>query len=140
MFEYKFELDRVVDGDTIDVEIDLGFSIYHRARVRLLGIDCPESRTKDLDEKRRGFLAKDFLSSCLENADSKVIKTSVDSKGKFGRVLGTIYCDEKNINQLMIKEHLAVEYRGQDKAEIEAEHLKNRQILIDKNIYIPGNG
>ena len=137
MYEYKFKLDRVVDGDTIDVVIDLCFSILHKCRVRLLGIDTPESRTRDLDEKARGKLAKDFLSFCLASSDEHIIKTSVDSKGKFGRVLGTIYCDESNINQLMIDKHHAVEYRGQSKDEIAAEHLANRQILIDQEIYIP---
>ena len=137
MYEYKFKLDRVVDGDTIDVVIDLGFSILHKCRVRLLGIDTPESRTRDLDEKARGKLAKDFLSFCLASSDEHVIKTSVDGKGKFGRVLGEIYCDGKNINQLMIDKHHAVEYRGQSKDEIAAEHLANRQILIDQEIYIP---
>tara|TARA_R100000030_G_C3244910_1_gene121544 strand:- start:364 stop:783 length:420 start_codon:yes stop_codon:yes gene_type:complete len=137
MYEYKFKLDRVVDGDTIDVVIDLGFSILHKCRVRLLGIDTPESRTRDLDEKARGKLAKDFLSYCLASSDDHVIKTSVDGKGKFGRVLGEIYCDGKNINLLMIDKHHAVAYKGQSKDEIASQHLANRQILIDKEIYIP---
>ena len=137
MYEYKFKLDRVVDGDTIDIVIDLGFSILHKCRVRLFGIDTPESRTRDLDEKARGKLAKDFLSFCLASSDEHVIKTSVDSKGKFGRVLGEIYCDRKNINLLMIDKHHAVAYKGQSKDEIAAEHLVNRQILIDQEIYIP---
>jgi|TARA_Y100000114_G_scaffold93161_1_gene86612 micrococcal nuclease len=137
MYEYKFKLDRVVDGDTIDIVIDLGFSILHKCRVRLFGIDTPESRTRDLDEKARGKLAKDFLSFCLASSDEHVIKTSVDGKGKFGRVLGEIYCDGKNINLLMIDKHHAVAYKGQSKDEIAAEHLVNRQILIDQEIYIP---
>ncbi len=137
MYEYKFKLDRVVDGDTIDVVIDLGFSILHKCRVRLFGIDTPESRTRDLDEKARGKLAKDFLSYCLASSDDHVIKTSVDGKGKFGRVLGEIYCDGKNINLLMIDKHHAVAYKGQSKDEIASQHLVNRQILIDKEIYIP---
>ena len=137
MYEYKFKLDRVVDGDTIDIVIDLGFSILHKCRVRLFGIDTPESRTRDLDEKARGKLAKEFLSFCLASSDEHVIKTSVDGKGKFGRVLGEIYCDGKNINLLMIDKHHAVAYKGQSKDEIAAEHLVNRQILIDQEIYIP---
>ena len=137
MYEYKFKLDRVVDGYTIDIVIDLGFSILHKCRVRLFGIDTPESRTRDLDEKARGKLAKDFLSFCLASSDEHVIKTSVDGKGKFGRVLGEIYCDGKNINLLMIDKHHAVAYKGQSKDEIAAEHLVNRQILIDQEIYIP---
>ena len=137
MYEYKFKLDRVVDGDTIDIVIDLGFSILHKCRVRLFGIDTPESRTRDLDEKARGKLAKDFLSFCLASSDEHVIKTSVDGKGKFCRVLGEIYCDGKNINLLMIDKHHAVAYKGQCKDEIASEHLVNRQILIDQEIYIP---
>ena len=137
MYEYKFKLDRVVDGDTIDIVIDLGFSILNKCRVRLFGIDTPESRTRDLDEKARGKLAKDFLSFSLASSDEHVIKTSVDGKGKFGRVLGEIYCDGKNINLLMIDKHHAVAYKGQSKDEIAAEHLVNRQILIDQEIYIP---
>ena len=137
MYEYSCTVDRVVDGDTIDVTLDLGFDVSFKTRVRLYAIDTPESRTRDLDEKARGKLAKDFLSFCLASSDEHIIKTSVDSKGKFGRVLGTIYCDESNINQLMIDKHHAVEYRGQSKDEIAAEHLANRQILIDQEIYIP---
>ena len=137
MYEYKFKLDRVVDGDTIDVVIDLGFDVSYKSRVRLYGIDTPESRTRDLDEKARGKLAKDFLSYCLASSDDHVIKTSVDGKGKFGRVLGEIYCDGKNINLLMIDKHHAVAYKGQSKDEIASQHLANRQILIDKEIYIP---
>ena len=137
MYTYNIKLDRVVDGDTIDVVIDLGFSILHKCRVRLFGIDTPESRTRDLDEKARGKLAKDFLSYCLASSDNHVIKTSVDGKGKFGRVLGEIYCDGKNINLLMIDKHHAVAYKGQSKDEIASQHLANRQILIDKEIYIP---
>ena len=137
MYEYKFKLDRVVAGDTIDIVIVLGFSILHKCRVRLFGIDTPESRTRDLDEKARGKLAKDFLCFCLATSDDHVIKTSVDSKGKFGRVLGEIYCDRKNINLLMIKKNHAVEYKGQSKEDIAAEHLINRQKLIDEGIYIP---
>ena len=132
MYEYKAVVNRVVDGDTIDVTIDLGFSVWKKMRVRMEGINTPESRTRDLDEKARGKLAKDFLSYCLASSDDHVIKTSVDGKGKFGRVLGEIYCDGKNINLLMIDKHHAVAYKGQSKDEIAAEHLVNRQILIDQ--------
>ena len=137
MYEYRCTVTRVVDGDTVDAEIDLGFDIVFKSRIRLFGVDTPESRTRDLDEKARGKLAKDFLSFCLASSDEHVIKTSVDGKGKFGRVLGEIYCDGKNINLLMIDKHHAVAYKGQSKDEIAAEHLVNRQILIAQEIYIP---
>ena len=87
MYEYSCEVKRVVDGDTVDCILDLGFSIHHKCRVRLHGIDTPESRTRNRDEKVRGLLAKQFLSDSIK--DKKVVlKTKLkDSKGKFGRVL-----------------------------------------------------
>ena len=84
MYEYKCEVDRVVDGDTVDVIIDCGFSIFHKVRVRMYGIDTPESRTRDKDEKARGLMSKDFLVKELSKGDV-VIKTKKDKKGKFGR-------------------------------------------------------
>lgn len=137
MYEYKCEILRVVDGDTVDVIIDCGFDIYHKARVRMYGIDTPESRTKDLDEKARGKLAAQYIIDHVDNGNEVVIKTEKDGKGKFGRILGKIFIDGKNINQSMIDEHLAVEYFGQSKSAIENEHLVNRQILIDEGKYSP---
>ena len=124
MYEYSCEVKRVVDGDTVDVVLDLGFDISYSTRVRLYGIDTPESRTRDLDEKARGKMAGTF---------SKL----KDSKGKYGRVLGEIIVDDVNINQLMIKCHLAVAYNGQSKEDIEKEHMCNRDILIEKGIFNP---
>ena len=120
MYEYKFKLDRVVDGDTIDIVIDLGFSILHKCRVRLFGIDTPESRTRDLDEKARGKLAKDFLCFCLATSDDHVIKTSVDSKGKFGRVLGEIEVTAGNVCDILVEEGHAYAYFGGNKEEARA--------------------
>ncbi len=137
MYEYGCKITRVVDGDTVDADIDLGFSIKFQSRIRLYGIDTPESRTRNLDEKARGKLAKDFLSYCLASSDDHVIKTSVDGKGKFGRVLGSIIADDIDLNQAMIDKHLAVKYFGQSKDDIEAEHLVNRQNLIDSGLYKP---
>ena len=134
MYEYNCKVKRVVDGDTVDVLIDLGFDIAYASRVRLYGIDTPESRTRDKDEKARGFISKDFLKSWLDKG-SVVIRTRKDKKGKFGRVLGEMVVDNININELMIEEHHAVKYHGQSKDDIEAEHLVNRQKLIDKGIF-----
>ena len=134
MYEYNCKVKRVVDGDTVDVIIDLGFDIAYASRVRLYGIDTPESRTRDKDEKARGFISKDFLKSWLDKG-SVVIRTRKDKKGKFGRILGEMIVDDININELMIEEHHAVKYHGQSKDDIEAEHLVNRQKLIDKGIF-----
>jgi micrococcal nuclease len=138
MYEYKCEVTRVVDGDTIDVIADLGFSILHKCRVRLFGIDTPESRTRDLDEKVRGKLASKFLSDAIQNGEDVILRSELkDSKGKYGRVLGTIIVDGVNVNQEMVDKHLAVKYYGQSKKEVEDEHLKNRDILISKGVYSP---
>tara|TARA_R100000231_G_scaffold39847_1_gene34623 strand:+ start:22764 stop:23183 length:420 start_codon:yes stop_codon:yes gene_type:complete len=137
MYEYKCEVTRVVDGDTVDVIIDCGFSILHKARVRMYGIDTPESRTRDLDEKARGKLASQYIQDHIDNGNEIIIKTEKDSKGKFGRILGKIFIDGKDINQSMIDEHLAVAYHGQSKADIELAHLQNRSLLIEKGIYNP---
>ena len=134
MYEYNCKVKRVVDGDTVDVLIDLGFDIAYASRVRLYGIDTPESRTRDKDEKARGLISKDFLKSLLDKG-SVVIRTRKDKKGKFGRILGEMVVDDININELMIEEHHAVKYHGQSKDDIEAEHLVNRQKLIDKGIF-----
>ena len=138
MYEYGCKVERVVDGDTIDVVLDLGFDIFHKCRVRLYGIDTPESRTRDLDEKARGKMAGSFLKESIDAGDKVVIQTKLkDSKGKYGRVLGDVVVDNVNINQLMVDKHLAVKYFGQSKQEIEEEHLKNRQILIDNGTFEP---
>ena len=140
MYEYGCKVTRVVDGDTIDVIIDLGFSILHKCRVRLYGIDTPESRTRDKDEKVRGKLAGKYLKDAIDNGDTIVLQTKMkDSKGKFGRVLANIIVDDININQAMIVNHLAVRYHGQSKEDIEAQHLINRETLINLGKFNPDN-
>ena len=136
MYEYNCEVKRVVDGDTIDVSIDLGFAIHYSSRVRLYGIDTPESRTRNKDEKVRGLMSKKYLIDALSEGQV-VIKTHRDKKGKFGRVLGEMYVNDNNINLRMVDEFLAVKYEGQNKADIEEEHLVNRQKLIDKGLFDP---
>ena len=140
MYEYSCEVTRVVDGDTVDVIIDLGFDISHKSRVRLYGIDTPESRTRDKDEKVRGLMSKDFLVDMLGKGDV-IIKTKKDKKGKFGRILGELHVGNKgrsvNINKSLIDNFLAVEYYGQSKEEIEEEHIVNRDVLIKKGKFDP---
>ena len=138
MYEYSCKVERVVDGDTIDVTLDLGFDILHKCRVRLYGIDTPESRTRDLDEKARGKMAGAFLKEAIEEGEQVVIQTKLkDSKGKYGRVLGDVVVDGKNINQTMVQCHLAVAYHGQSKDDVEAEHMRNRDILIENGLHTP---
>lgn len=131
MHEYKCNIIRVVDGDTVDVDIDLGFGVWLRKqRIRLLGIDTPESRTRDKVEKRFGFMAKDYLKSHL--GKTSTLRTKKDGKGKFGRILGEFIVYDaatdsyRSVNQMLVESHHAVAYHGQSKDDIEEEHLKNR--------------
>ena len=130
MYEYKCKLVRVVDGDTVDIDIDLGFGVWLRKqRIRMYGIDTPESRTSDDVEKIYGLAAKEFLVEWTNSGDLS-LKTFKDGKGKYGRILGEVwYGGEHNINQLLIDNHHAVKYHGQSKEEIAEEHLANRQKL-----------
>jgi micrococcal nuclease len=116
MYEYRVKkLIKVVDGDTIDVEIDLGFDISITQRVRLAGIDTPESRTRDLAEKALGLEVKELLKKKLEEAKVIVIKTEKpDSTGKFGRVIGWLHLDHEEVsfNQTLIATGYAWEYDG----------------------------
>ena len=112
MYTYKAKLDRVIDGDTIDANIDLGFDITIHKRIRLTGIDTPESRTRDLEEKARGLASKARLVELLGDGDFILESREV---GKFGRVLGTIYTiaeESININDTLVEEGYAVEYHG----------------------------
>tara|TARA_R100000900_G_scaffold62970_1_gene50583 strand:+ start:141 stop:497 length:357 start_codon:yes stop_codon:yes gene_type:complete len=115
MYEYNAELRRVVDGDTVDVTIDCGFNMHIKERVRLKGIDTPECRTRDLEEKAKGLAAKARLIDILASWGGKmIIRTSIDKKGKFGRLLGELISpnDESNANKMLLEEGHAVEYNG----------------------------
>ena len=114
MYEYKATIRRVVDGDTVDVTLDLGFNIMYNSRIRLLGIDTPESRTRDLEEKKRGLAAKDRVKELCPVGSSVILKTTKDGRGKFGRILGEIFVSGvvQSINQLLVEEGHAVEYFG----------------------------
>ena len=142
MYEYKAKILRVVDGDTVDVDIDLGFGVWLRnERVRIMGIDTPESRTRDKQEKKFGLLAKERLKELLPKGKDSVLRTQIDkdgedAKGKFGRILGNfVYGHGHNgrftmVTDILIKEGHAVAYYGQNKEDIEKAHLLNRERLI----------
>tara|TARA_B100001094_G_scaffold330866_2_gene397261 strand:+ start:2277 stop:2705 length:429 start_codon:yes stop_codon:yes gene_type:complete len=123
---------KIIDGDTFDCIMDLGFDVLLEARVRMMGIDTPESRTRDLEEKKFGLLAKEYLMEKLDG-EELIVTTEVDNeKGKFGRILGWVWADGVNINNQMIIDHMAVAYEGQSKDDVEQEHLKNREILKEQ--------
>jgi len=123
MYEYNAVLDRVVDGDTIDVTIDLGFNVWKKIRVRMEGINTPESRTRDLEEKKRGLAAKDRLVEILKFNDNKCV-LKVSGVGKYGRALATVLVESLSplngedgitlidVNKQLIEEGHAIEYWG----------------------------
>lgn len=119
MYEYRVKkVLKVVDGDTIDVDIDLGFDISYSQRVRLAGIDTPESRTTDKKEKALGLEVKDRLKKAIDAATNIVIKTEKpDSSEKYGRILGWVFLDDNkvSINQILIDEGFAWGYMGETK-------------------------
>jgi len=142
MHEYNCTIRRVVDGDTVDVDIDLGFGIWvHNERVRLYGIDTPESRTRDLEEKKAGLFAKDVVLHYLPEGSKQVLRTHKDKVGKYGRVLGefVIYDSladrQTTINQFMIDHKIGVEYSGKSKDEIVKQHIENRKYLEEKQMF-----
>ena len=137
MYEYKVNILKVVDGDTVDVDIDLGFCLWLRnERVRIVGIDCPESRTSDKIEKVFGEAAKQRVTSLLSseaNLISQISKMGENMKGKFGRILGDFKTiNDQIISTTLMEEGHAVAYNGGDKEAVQAQHLKNRQRLIDE--------
>ena len=137
MFEYNAVIVKVVDGDTVDVDIDLGFGIWQKnERVRIMGIDTPESRTRDLTEKKYGKAAKQFFVDWVAKYDSILVEST--EKGKFGRILGTLYDPEQKecFNELIIEAYHAVPYTGQSKADIREAHMANRKRLTDSGFTV----
>ena len=134
MYEYRCKLRKVVDGDTIDVDIDLGFGVWlNDERVRLAGVDTPESRTRDLEEKKYGLAAKAFVQRFCDD-EWLILKTKeYDAKGKFGRILGEIWrttdFSDLPLNDYLIERHHAVAYHGQSKEAVQEAHLKNRELV-----------
>ena len=141
MYEYRCRVNKVVDGDTVDVDIDLGFGVWlHNERVRIMGIDTPESRTSDAVEKVFGEAAKHRVKELLSTGETAILKTEVDrdgedAKGKFGRILGDFLFDndegeEERLTDILIREGHAVAYFGGSKEEIQLKHMANRQKLL----------
>ena len=116
MYQYKAELIRVIDGDTVDAMIDCGFSTFKKERIRLYGINTPETRTRDLKEKEKGLAAKARLIELLKEGDNKfIVETSIDKKGKYGRLLGELFNlsgSGASYNKTLVKEGHAKEYFG----------------------------
>lgn len=141
MYEYKCKILRVVDGDTVDVDIDLGFGMWmHKERVRMMGIDTPESRTRDRVEKAFGLASKDRLKELLPIGSIQVLKTEIDrsgedKKGKFGRILGDFLVDDdRRCTDILVEEGHAVAYFGGSKEEIEMKHMANREKLLREGV------
>ena len=114
MFEYNAVLDRVVDGDTVDATIDLGFDTWKKTRIRFYGINAPESRTRDLEEKKKGLAAKERLIEILKANDNKFVLKS-HGVGKYGRCLGELYVEtlgEISVQQTLINEGHGIAYFG----------------------------
>tara|TARA_R100000700_G_C3179519_1_gene156251 strand:+ start:5691 stop:6029 length:339 start_codon:yes stop_codon:yes gene_type:complete len=109
MWEYYAEVLRVVDGDTVDVRVDLGFNVHYKVRVRMHGINAPESRTRDKEEKIRGLAAKERLEQLI---DGKRVTLKSHGVGKFGRCLGEITVGSINVNAQLLKEGHAIAYHG----------------------------
>jgi micrococcal nuclease len=120
-FSYRVsKVIKIIDGDTIDVMLDLGFDIMYKSRVRLFGIDTPESRTRDVIEKEYGMMSKKYLTNKLKSAKKISIKTyKGEETGKFGRILGDVFVDGKSVNLMMCNDGYAVKYYGQ----IQKQHL-----------------
>ena len=134
MYEYRCKVVKIIDGDTVDVDIDLGFGVWlKKERIRLYGIDTLESRTRDLEEKKYGLAAKEFLTKMLDDEGGIILKTHRDAEGKFGRILGELWrtteYGDQSINQYLVDKHHAVRYYGQSKSEMVSEHLHNRTLV-----------
>ena len=128
MYEYAIkEVVRVVDGDTVDIIIDLGFSLTKKERVRLAGIDTPESRTKDLEEKAMGIESKEFLERRLKDGVHSGLRVRTEKDGKYGRMLGWVYIGDTNLNKEMVYRGYAWEYDG-FKIEKDLEELRKRSV------------
>ena len=138
MYEYRCKVKRVIDGDTVDIDIDLGFGVWLKGeRVRLYGIDTPESRTSDKVEKIYGLEAKKYVQKFLDDKWLMLKTKEYDAKGKFGRILGKFKIfDGRNdrattLNEWMVENHYAVAYHGQSKEAIANEHLQNYKKIVD---------
>ena len=136
MYRYRCKILKVIDGDTVDVDIDLGFGVWmHKERVRVHGIDTPESRTRDKVEKGFGNASKEFVKKQLPVGSTQVLLTvrdrsGDDKRGKFGRILGDFQLEKTKLTNIMLSEGYAVPYSGGSKDDLKVLHLKNRNKLI----------
>ena len=113
LYQYKVSVTRIVDGDTVDVDVDLGFGVWLRnERIRLAGVDTPEKRTRDPIEKKAGVKASEFTAKMLTGADEVILVSHEKGKGKYGRILGTLMCDGMSLNDALISSGNAKEYWG----------------------------
>ena len=133
---YRADITRVVDGDTCDVTLHLGFDILYKGRVRLTGIDTPESRTRDLEEKKFGLASKEYFKEWVARFDSVLVEST--EKGKFGRILGRIYNPDMSecYNDKSIEDHPAVPYNGENKDLVESQHMANREWLTEQGLVV----
>ena len=141
MYEYRCKVVKVIDGDTVDVDIDLGFDIMLRdERVRIMGIDTPESRTRDKVEKKFGLASKARLKELIGGKSGPILKTQInkkgeDMRGKFGRILGDFVTDDgRLVTDILVEEGHAVAYFGGSKDEIQDKHMANRKKLIREGL------
>jgi micrococcal nuclease len=136
MYQYKCKILKVLDGDTVDIDLDLGFKIIlANQRVRMAGVDTPESRTAIAEEKVRGQLSKKKLAEKLPIGSWQIIETqkSDSNDDKFGRILGVfILEDGTRVNDWLIQNNYAVPYKGENKELTQAEHQANKKILIER--------
>lgn len=135
-YKYNVKIKKVVDGDTVDIDIDLGFGVWiHKERVRIMGIDTPESRTRDKVEKLFGLASKQKLKDLLPIGSMQVLVVEeYDAKGKFGRILGDFEIEDTKVTEILIEEGHAVAYFGGSKEEIALKHEANRQKLLREGI------
>jgi micrococcal nuclease len=136
MYQYKCKINKVLDGDTVDIDLDLGFNIVLvNQRVRMAGVDTPESRTTNKEEKTRGLLSKKKLAEKLPVGTWQIIETqrSDNNDDKFGRILGVfILEDGTKVNEWLIQNNYAVPYKGENKELTQAEHQENKKILMER--------
>ena len=136
MYQYKCKIIKVLDGDTVDIDLDLGFKIIlANQRVRMAGVDTPESRTTIAEEKIRGVLSKKKLAEKLPVGSWQIIETQKPDSNddKFGRILGVfILEDGTRVNDWLIQNNYAVPYKGENKDLTQAEHQANKKILIER--------
>jgi len=136
MYQYKCKINKVLDGDTVDIDLDLGFNIVlANQRVRMAGIDTPESRTTNKEEKPRGLLSKKKLGEKLPVGSWQIIETqkSDNNDDKFGRILGVFLLEDgTKVNDWLIKNNYAVAYKGENKELTQAEHQANKKVLMER--------